>query len=49
MFETVQKLAIAVLVGMAVVGAVQDWSNDVPSVTAGYYEQTQTGGEIEAD
>ena len=30
MFETVQKLAIAVLVGMAVVGAVQDWSNDVP-------------------
>ena len=47
MFETVQKLAIAVLVGMAVVGAVQDWSNDVPSVTAGYYEQTQTGGEID--
>ncbi len=47
MFETMQKIAIAVLVGMAAVGAIQDWSRDVPSVTADYYAQTQTGGEIE--
>lgn len=47
MFETMQKIAIAVLVGMAAVGAIQDWSRDVPSVTADYYTQTQTGGEIE--
>ena len=47
MFETMQKIAIAVLVGMAAVGAIQDWSRDVPSVTADYYTQTQTGSEIE--
>lgn len=47
MFETMQKIAIAVLVGMAAVGAIRDWSRDVPSVTADYYAQTQTGGEIE--
>ena len=47
MFETMQKIAIAVLVGMAAVGAIQDWSRDVPSVTGDYYTQTQTGGEIE--
>ena len=47
MFETMQKIAIAVLVGMAAVGAIQDWSRAVPSVTADYYTQTQTGGEIE--
>ena len=47
MFETMQKIAIAVLVGMAAVGAIQDWSRDVPSVTADYYAHTQTGGEIE--
>ena len=47
MFEAMQKIAIAVLVGMAAVGAIQDWSRDVPSVTADYYAQTQTGGEIE--
>ena len=28
MFETMQKIAIAVLVGMAAVGAIQDWSRD---------------------
>ena len=47
MFETMQKIAIAVLVGMAAVGAIQDWSRDVHSVTGDYYTQTQTGGEIE--
>ena len=48
MFETMQKIAIAVLVGMAAVGAIQDWSRDVPSVSVDYYTETQTGGEIEA-
>lgn len=48
MFETMQKIAIALMVGAAAVGAVRDWSRDVPSVTADYYTQTRTGGEIEA-
>lgn len=48
MFETMQKIAIAMMVGMAVVGAVRDWSQDVPSVSVDYYTETQTGGEIEA-
>ena len=48
MFETMQKIAIALMVGAAAVGAVRDWSRDVPSVTANYYTQTRTGGEIEA-
>ena len=48
MLETLQKMLIAVLVGAAVVNALQDWSNDVPSVDADYYEQTQTGGALEA-
>ena len=48
MFETMHKIAIALMVGAAAVGAVRDWSRDVPSVTADYYTQTRTGGEIEA-
>ena len=44
MFETMQKIAIVLMVGAAAVGAVRDWSRDVPSVTADYYTQTRTGG-----
>lgn len=49
MIETIQRVTIALAVVIAVTGAVRDWSNDVPSVESGYYEQTRTGGSIEAE
>lgn len=49
MIETIQRIAIAVAVAVAVSGAVSDWSKDLPSVEPNYYEQTLTGGSIEAE
>ena len=40
MLETLQRLTIAFAVMLSVAGAVQDWSKDVPSVSADYYQQT---------
>ncbi len=48
MIETIERLAIAIAVAVAVTGAVRDWTNDAPFVTANYYQETQTGGQIEA-
>ena len=47
--ETLQRLTIAFAVMLSVAGAVQDWSKDVPSVSADYYQQTPVCGTIEAE
>lgn len=49
MLETLQRLTIAFAVMLSVAGAVQDWSKDVPSVSADYYQQTPVCGTIEAE
>lgn len=49
MIETVQRFIIAAAVVLAVTNAVRDWSKDVPSVEAGYYEQTPVCSVIEAE
>lgn len=46
--EKIQRMLIALIVAAAVVGAVRDWRDDRPSVSAHYYEQTETAGAVEA-
>ena len=46
--EKIQRMLIALIVAAAVVGAVRDWKDDRPSVSAHYYEQTETAGAVEA-
>ena len=48
MVENIQRIAIAVAVVLAALGAMRDWREEVPSVEGAYYTETQTGGEVEA-
>ena len=47
MIETLERIAIAATVAVAVLGAVEDWKTDAPSVAQDYYVQTVTGGPLE--
>ena len=47
MIETLERIAIAATVAVAVLGAVEDWKTDAPSVAQDYYVQTVTGGSLE--